>query len=179
MQYAEASLALKKDNLMSLLQAAYAIPTPQFIRMHPGEEQKQLSLAETYAQEAYKVLDDLKKEANEPDADFARRKAGYASNLHADMGMIHLDRAQLGLAGMDRGELALAEEEYRLSVASADPPDPATYFRLGDACRLQGKVDDAIAAYSKASELGGPVKPYADQQINLLKRARSGAPAKP
>jgi hypothetical protein len=34
---------------------------------------------------------------------FAKRKANYNSSIHADMGMIHLDRAQLGLMSLDQG----------------------------------------------------------------------------
>ena len=68
--------------------------------------------------------------------------------------MIHLDRAQLGLMGLDKGELAKAEQEYKLAVSTTDHPDPSDYYRMGEACRLQGKLDDAIAAFTKASELG-------------------------
>jgi len=182
-EYAEKSLALKQDNLMSLLIAAYAIPTPQYLNLHQADQEKQLTKAENYAQEALKAIDALKKQANESDADFARRKAGYISGIHADLGMIHLERAQEGLMGLDQGELAKAEKEYRLSVTGAEHPDPSAYYRMGEACRLQGKVEDAIAAFTKASELGQGtvVKQYADEQIDMLKKAKAqpGTPAKP
>jgi len=181
-EYGEKSLAVKKDNLMSLLLVAYAIPTPQYINAHQSDEEKQLSQAEGYIQEGYKAVDSLKKLPNESDADFARRKTSYTSNLHADMGMVHLDRAQLGLMGIDKEELAKAEQEYRQAISGTDKPDPSDYYRLGEACRLEGKIDDAIAAFTKASEVGqGPVKQFADQQIDTLKKAKaqSGTPAKP
>lgn len=179
-EFGEKSLAIKKDNLMSLLLVAYAIPTPQYENLHQSDEEKQLTSAEGYIQDAYKAIDALKKLPNESDADFAKRKASYSSNLHADMGMIHLDRAQLGLMGIDKEELAKGEKEYRLAVSTTDKPDPSDYYRLGEACRLQGKIDDALAAFTKASEVGqGAVKQFADQQIELLKKAQSAAPAKP
>ena len=62
-EYGEKSLDLKKDNLMSLLIVAYAIPTPQYINLHQADEEKQLTKAETYCQEAIKAIDDLKKPA--------------------------------------------------------------------------------------------------------------------
>ncbi len=154
-EYAEKSLDLKKDNLMSLLLAAYAMPQPQFMNLHHTDEEDQLAKAETYCQDALKAVNDLKKQPNETDEDFAKRKAIYISNVHADLGMIHLDRAQLGLMGMDKEELAKAEQEYKQAVTLTDNPDPSDYFRMGEACRLQGKIDDAIAAFTKASELGG------------------------
>ena len=182
-EYGEKSLALKKDNLMSLLIVAYAIPTPQYINLHQADEEKQLTQAESYCQQAIAAVNDLKKPANESDADFAHRKAIYISGVHADLGMIHLDRAQLGLMGLDKGELAKAEQEYKLAVSTTDHPDPSDYYRMGEACRLQGKLDDAIAAFTKASELGQGtvVKQYADQQLDMLKKAKaqSAAPAKP
>jgi tetratricopeptide (TPR) repeat protein len=180
-EYGEKSLALKKDNLMSLLIVAYAIPTPQYINLHQSDEEKQLSQAEGYCQQAMAAISDLKKPPNESDADFARRKGSYLSGVHADLGMIHLDRAQLGLMGLDKAELAKAEQEYKEAVAATDRPDPTDYYRMGEACRLEGKIDDAIAAFTKASQLGqGVLKQYAEQQIATLQKvkAQTAAPAK-
>jgi len=178
-EYAERSVDLKKDNVMSLGQLAFAIPTPQFIKMHGGDEDQQLNKAESYALAAIQAINDVKKPPNVPDADFAGRKAAFISEIHADLGMIHLDRAEEGLMGLDKQELAKAENEYRLAVTGTDHPDPSAYYRLGESCRLQNKVDDAIAAFTKASEIGqGPVKQYADDAIEKLKalKAQTGAP---
>ena len=170
-EYAEKSLGLKKDNLVSLLTMSYIIPTPQYLHLHPGDERNQLNTAEAYCRDAMRAIDALEKEANEQDLTFVRRKAGYTSNVHADLGMIHLQRAELGSGGLDKNELASAEMEFNLAVSGTDQPDPNAYYRLGEACRLQGKADEAIAAFTKASELGsGVVKQYAQQQVQALKR---------
>ncbi len=179
---AEKSLDLKKDNLMSLLLAAYAIPTPQYMKLHGMDEPEQLNKAEGYAQAALQAIDGIKKLPNESDDAFAKRKSTFISSIHADMGMIHLQRAQLGLMGMDKDELAKAEKEYQQAVSITDNPDPSDYYRLGEACRLEGKIDDAIAAFTKASDVGGgAIKQFADQQIAALKKAKAqpAAPAKP
>jgi tetratricopeptide (TPR) repeat protein len=179
---AEKSLDLKKDNLMSLLLAAYAIPTPQFMKLHPTDGPDQLTKAEGYAQAALQAIDGIKKQPNESDDAFAKRKSLFTSNIHADLGMIHLQRAQLGLMGMDKDELAKAENEYHQAVTLTDNPDPSDYYRLGEACRLEGKIDDAIAAFTKAGESGGgAIKQFADQQIAALKKAKAqpAAPAQP
>jgi tetratricopeptide (TPR) repeat protein len=172
-EIAEKSLALKNDNLMALLMAAYAIPQPQYTKAHQADEEKELGKAEGYCQQALKAVESLKKNETETDADFADRKAGYISSVHADRGMIHLDRAQLGLMSLDADELAKSIEEYKQAVAfpRAQPTD---YFRLGEANRLLGRTDDAIAAFTKASELGqGVLKQYADAQIANLKAAKA------
>lgn len=178
-EFAEKSVDLKKDNVMSLGQLAFAIPTPQFIKLHGADEDQQLNKAESYAQQAIQAINELKKPPNVSDADFASRKAAFIAEMHADLGMIHLDRAEEGLMGLDKQELAKAESEYRLAVSGTDRPDPSAYYRLGESCRLQNKVDDAIAAFTKASELGqGAVKQFADDAIEKLKavKAQPGAP---
>jgi tetratricopeptide (TPR) repeat protein len=180
-EFGEKSVDLKKDNLMSLLIVTSVMPTPQYIGQHQADEEKILTRAESYAHDALTAIDNLKKPANESDADFAKRKATYQADIHSDLGMIHLERAQEGLMGLDKEELAKSEKEYRLAVSNTDRPDPSAYYRLGEACRLLGKFDDAIAAFTKASETGqGAVKQFAEQQIELVKRmkAEAAAPAK-
>ena len=175
-EFGEKSLQLKKDNLMSLLIVAYMIPTPQYINLHKSDEDKQLDLADGYAQDAMKAVDALKKGPTEQDADFTKRKNNYLSNLHSDLGMIHLDRAQLGLMGIDQQELAKSQQEYNTAVSLADKPEANDYYRLGEVCRLQGKIDDAIAAFTKASQVGqGVVKEYAQRQVQRLQEAKAQA----
>jgi tetratricopeptide (TPR) repeat protein len=182
-EYGQKSLDLKKDNLMALLIVAYAMPSPQYFNQHQGDAEKILTKADGYCQDALKAIDELKKQPNESDADFAKRKASYASNIHADLGMIHLDRAQLGLMGLDQQELAKAEQEYRTAVTTTDKPEANDYYRLGETCKLENKVNDAIAAFSKAADLApaqSVVKQYAERQVDSLKKsAPGGAPAKP
>jgi len=181
-EYAEKSVALKQDNLMSLDMLAFIIPSTQFMALHQSDQGEQLDLAEKYAQAAFQSLGSLKKPSGVQDADFIKQKALAESDIHADMGMIHIDRAQMGLMGLDQQELAKAEKEYRLAISGTDQPDPTAYFRLGETCKLQGKIDDAITAFTKAGELNpAQLKPLADQQIEALKKvkAQPPAPAKP
>jgi tetratricopeptide (TPR) repeat protein len=180
-EYGEKSVDLKKDNLMGLLIVAYTIPTPQFVKLHDADEEKQLAKADGYCQDALKAIQALPKSPNESDADFAKRKATYTSNVHSDLGMIHLDRAQLGLMGLDKDELVKAQEEYKLAISLVDKPEANDYYRLGDSYRLEAKFDDAITAYTKASELSPTIKPYADKQVQMCKalKAQSTAAPKP
>lgn len=180
-EFARKSLAYKKDNVMSLMILSYGIPTPQYTQTHQSNEEQLLTEAENDDHAAGTAINDLKKQPTETDEQFASRKAGYLAELHADMGMIHLDRAQLGLTGLDQDELAKAEQEYKLAISGTEHPDATYYFRLGDACRLQHKWDDALAAYGKAADLGqGPLKQYAEKQVDAVKqmKAQSGAATK-
>ncbi len=176
-EYAQKSLDVKKDNLMGIGMLAYAIPTPQFLKLHQADEPAQLTIAENYAQSGFKVMETFKKPTTESDADFASRKANFIADLHADLGMIHLDRAQLGLLSLDNDELIKAVTEYKLATTLTEHPDPRAYFRLGDAYRLLGKVDEAIAAYTHASQLDtGVLKQYADAQIAALQKQKAAHP---
>jgi tetratricopeptide (TPR) repeat protein len=180
-EYGQKSLELKKDNIMGLGMLAYAIPTPQYIKNHQADEEQQLTMAENYAKEGLKAIETYKKPAEMSDADFAQRKANFIADLHGDLGMIHLDRAQLGLLSLDTDELAKAIDEYKLATTLTEHPDPRAYFRMGDAYRLLGKVDDAIAAYTKAGQMDpqGVLKQYADAQIASLQKQKAlhAAPA--
>jgi tetratricopeptide (TPR) repeat protein len=179
----EKSLELKKDNLMTLIMISTMIPQPQYLNLHEADKEKLLTESETDAQQALTLIDKLPKMPNESDADFAKRKAGYAAGVHAALGMVHLERAQLGLTGLDKDELAKAEQEFRTAVTTTDQPDARDYYRLGETSSMEGKLDDAIAAFTKASELGQGtmIKQYADQQIENLKKrkAQAAPPAKP
>jgi len=170
------SLELKKDNLMSLIMAVGVMPQPQYLNQHEADKEKQLSDVQDYAEEALKLIDQLPKQGTETDADFAKRKAEYASGVHAGLGMIDLDRSQLGLQGPDKDELAKAEKEYNTAVTTAEHPDPRDYYRLGEAYNLDGKTEEAIAAFTKAGDLaqGSAIKQYADKQIEALKAKKAG-----
>jgi tetratricopeptide (TPR) repeat protein len=180
--YAEKSIKIKDDNIATLLLLATRIPSPQFLRAHEEDKEKYLNEAETCAQRALKLLPDpavVPKQPNESDAQYAKRKDVAASEAHASLGMVHLQRSRLGLTGIDKGELATSEKEYQQAVTMTDQPAAEDYFRLGEAYAMDGKVDEAIEAFTKASDLG--LKTYADQRIEELKKKKVQAtpPAKP
>ena len=183
--YAEKSLKLKPDYFPSLLLVAEMLPLPQTLHAQ-ADASKALAEAEADANQALQILstapnDQIKKQPNETDEVFAKRKASYISDAHSALGMVHLQRALQGLQGADKDELAKAEQEYQTAVSNTDQPDPRAYYRLGDSFKLDGKIDEAIAAYSKCSELsqGTAMQPLADKQVQDLKaRKAAQAPAK-
>jgi tetratricopeptide (TPR) repeat protein len=79
------------------------------------------------------------------------------------------------LAGPDRAELAKAEEEFNTAVTTSSHPDPRDYYRMGEAYALDGKLDNALEAFTKASELGQGtlIKTYADQRIAEVKKKKA------
>src|SRR5579859_1074645 len=174
----EKSLKLNPDNLMSLIILAGMLPQPQLMQGSDLDKQKKLTDAEADASHALQLIDKIPKLANETDDQFKKRKDSIASEPHGALGMIHLQRATMTLTGgMDADELAKAEQEFKQSVALTDHPAPQYYYRLGEVYGHENKLDDAIAAFSKASEIGqgSGIQQIADQQIAELKKRQSQA----
>jgi len=173
----EKSLKLNADNLSSLLIVSSVLPQPQVTRGSDLEKQKKLDEAEADAKHALELIDQDKvpRQANEADDAYKKRKNSIASEPHAALGMVHLQRATMGLGGMDPEELTKAAQEFKQSVELTDRPQPEHYYRLGEVYKHQKKVDDAIAAFSKASELGQgtALQQYADKQIEELKKSQT------
>jgi tetratricopeptide (TPR) repeat protein len=183
-EYGEKSLKLNGDNTGALLLMAATLPEPQALQGQSAlNKEKKLSEAEDYANRAIKLIDQLPRQANETDEIYQKRKGMAASWAHSSLGMVHLERATMGLTGMDVDELAKAEKEYQAAVSSTDSPNPGDYFRLGEAFKGHGKTDEAVEAFSKASEFdqGGRIKALADKAIEELKKkkAEQKPPAKP
>ncbi|MGD0693527.1 MAG: hypothetical protein ABSB82_01600 [Terriglobia bacterium] len=175
------SLKLNGDNLNSLLILANMLPQPQLMQGSDIDKQKRLDEAETDAKHALDLINQGKipKQPNETDDAYTKRKNAISSEPHASLGMVHLQRATMGLQGMDQDELAKAAQEFKQSVEITDRPQPEHYYRLGEVYKHEKKIDDAIAAFSKASELsqGTGLQQYADKQVEELKKMQT--PAKP
>ncbi|MGD0128694.1 MAG: hypothetical protein ABSF46_25335 [Terriglobia bacterium] len=173
--YTDKSLKLNGDNLMSLVLNIGMSPQPQYLNNHKAEQEKILQDAETHAAHALELIAKLPKQPNEADADYQKRLAEIASQVHGPLGMVHLELANQGLSGPDKTELEKAEQEFNLAITNSGHPDPRDYYRLGETFRMDGKIDDAIQAFTKAGDLGQGtlIKTYADQQIAELKKAKA------
>ncbi len=171
----EKSLKLKGDNLLSLIIMASILPQPQLMTGGDLDKQKKLTEAEADANQALQLIDKIPKLANEADDAYKKRKDGVSSEPHGALGMIHLQRALMGLTGPDQDELAKSAQEFKQSVEMTDHPAPQNYYRLGEVYEHENKIDDAIAAFSKASELGqgSGLQVYADKQIEDLKKKQA------
>jgi hypothetical protein len=176
----EKGLKLKPDNIMCLILSLGMLPQPQYLNNHPADREKILQEATSEANRALEIIAQFPKQSNEADADYQKRLAQVASPVHASLGMVHLDLATGGLAGLDKDELAKSEQEFKTAVA-IDHPDPRDYYRMGEAYGLDGKLDDAIAAFTKASQFGQGtmIKAYADQRVEELKKRKAQGSAAP
>ena len=172
---ASKSLALKPDNLASLISRLGILPLPQYLRSHVADRGKILQEAESDASRALQLISQIPKQSNEGEAEYRKRLAGFASEVHGPLGMVHLELASGGLAGLDKAELVKAEQELKTAVTTSSHPDPRDYYRMGEAYVLDGKWDDAMQAFKKAGGLGQGtlIKTYADEEIAQVKKRKA------
>ena len=123
----------------------------------------------------------MPKPPNQTDDQFQQAKSAVTAEAHAALGMVHLQRATQALSGPDAEELSKAEKEYQAAVSGPNP-NPEDYFRLGEAYAMHNKTDEAINAFTKASQLsqGGPLQTYAEQRLRAMKekKAQAATPTK-
>ena len=103
-----------------------------------------------------------------------------ASGAYASLGMIHLGRSRIAAQAPDLAELVKAEQSYKTAIEKSMGSESAVdYFRLGEICSMEGKVDEAISAFSSAKRLapGTLIEQYADRDIKNLKERKSQAEA--
>ena len=182
-EYGTKSLQANPNNLRSLLTLATMLPQPQDLQGSDADKEKKLSDAEADANKALELIPTLKQPPNQTPDQFTQVKASLTCQVHASLGMVHLQRAMEGLAGADPAELGKAEQEYKAAVTGTTQPNPEDYFRLGEVYENEKKTDEAIDAFTQASKLGQgtPIQTYADQQVDRLKKAKAQVPppAKP
>jgi len=176
-EYGEKSLQANPDNFRSLLLMAEMLPQPQEMKGGDADKEKKLAEAETDANKALHAIGDLKP-PNMPPEQLTQLKANLTAQVHASLGMVHLQKATMGLTGTDPEELAKAEQEYKAAVTGVDKPNAEDYFRLGEVYRMEGKVDEAIDAFTQASKLsqGSPLQGMADQQVDALRKQKAQSP---
>ena len=171
------SLKANPDNLMALIISIGMMPQPQYLNSHSADRERILQEALNEANHALDLISKrITKKADESDADYQKRLAEIESQVHGPLGMIHLEMATGGLVGPDKAELEKAEHEFTTAVTTTSRPDPSDYYRLGEAYKMDGKLDDALQAFTKASELGQGtmIKTFADQQIGEIQKIKAG-----
>jgi tetratricopeptide (TPR) repeat protein len=175
----EKSLALKSDNLMTLLIITSNLPGPRSLKT--GDPEKKLAQTEKYATQALDLIANLTAQPNEQPEQFAVRKASYLRDMHSALGMTHLQRAMQSLGDPDREELAKGEAEYDTAVTISGDPKATDYYRLGEVRGHLKKTDAAIEALTRCIELdnGSGIKAYAEERIAELQKAKGQGPAKP
>jgi tetratricopeptide (TPR) repeat protein len=183
LNYGEESLKLQPGNLRSLIVVADLLPLPQALTGSSAQKQQQLSQSETDANRALQLLSNVQPPATVPQAQFDNTRKMIQAQLHASLGMAHLEKAVLTASpkGPDLSELSAAEQEFK-SAVSGPQPNPQDYYRLGEVYARENKLDDAISAFTQAAHLGqgSVLEKLANHMVAQLQaeKAKSQPPAK-
>ena len=161
-EYGEKSLELDPNNLFSLLMVAITLPQPRMLEKNQAQSTQMLTRAEDYATRALKIIDAEPAKPNESEEDLKKRKDAQAADAHT----------ALATVAMERDDTAKAIAEFKTAIALSQNPNAQLYFRLGEVYANSDKNAEALAAFSKASEVGrGTVmQQYADQRIAELRK---------
>jgi len=154
------ALKLEPNNVFSLVMMALVLPQPKMLQGSPADVDKKLATAETYANRALQLVDQIPAEFLEKDPQLQKLKPSVSSDAHAALGMVNLHR----------DNFAKAAEEFKAAIASSVNPNPVNYYRLGEAYENGGKIDLAIEAFKNASDLGEgtAIKDFADKKLAEL-----------
>ena len=162
---------------MALLLVSSVLPQPQILRAATDSEKaERLKTAENYATQALQEIDKIDKQPNETDAAFQARKNLMEGGVYSSLGMVHLERSRMAVQAPDQAELGKAEQSYKTAIEKSKGSESAIdYYRLGEVCSMEGKVDEAISAFSNAKRLapGTVIEQYADREIKNLKEKKS------
>ncbi len=136
--YAERTLEADPNHYQAMLMLAGAIA--QRTREFDLDREEKLKVAEGYANKALDIL----KTAPRPnpgitDDQWAAAKKDFEAQAHE----------AFALAALARNQPDKAVEEFKLTLATANEPDPSTMVRLAAAYTKGNKFDDAISTLDK------------------------------
>ncbi|MGH9405387.1 MAG: hypothetical protein ACRD3D_06065 [Terriglobia bacterium] len=177
--YCQESLQLQPNNLRSLILVSGILPLPQALQGTDDQKQQQLTAAENDGTHALQLLATLQAPPNVPPSQFDQAKKTFEAQVHAGLGMAHLQKSVLSPGGTNPAELSAAEQNYKAAVAIPQPA-PQDYFRLGEVYVRENKLDDALNAFTQAAQLGQQkMKELANQMIEKLKAQKAKAAENP
>lgn len=161
-EYGEKSLQLDAENLFSMILVAITLPQPRMLEGSGADKARNLLKAESLAKRALQLIEEVPRQELETDEQYQSRKGALASDAHAALGMV----------GIQRDEPDQAIEEFKMAISSTVSPNPQLYFRLGEVYANSGRREEAIEAFTKAAEMGrGTVlETYANNQLEELKK---------
>lgn len=174
LSFGEKSLQLQPTNLRSLIIVAGLLPLPQTLQGTTDQKEQQLTQSETDANSALQLLAKVPQPPTETPAQFANSKQLVAAQLHAALGMAHLQKALLAPKPPDQTELAAAEQEFKTAV-NVPQPNARDFYRLGEVYARENKLDDSLNAFTQCAKLsqGKLIATYANKMIDRIKAAQA------
>jgi tetratricopeptide (TPR) repeat protein len=160
----EKTLEMNPDNVDVL--ALLAMVIPRRTNTTALDADQRLTKAENYGKKAIVLIPALPKPSTVTEEDFTKAKNEKLSMCHSGLGFIYY------LRGKYLDSATELTESTKLTAA----PDPADFFVLGAAYEQAKKLDDAVAAYGKCSEIPGPIQARCKQSQDAAKKKAAAQP---
>ncbi|HTZ49191.1 MAG TPA: hypothetical protein VMH20_16485 [Verrucomicrobiae bacterium] len=155
---ADKELALFPNDAQTLAIVASALPRK--MNASTPDPEKRLAKAEQAGQKALDLLPTFPKPANMSDEMFAKAKDQTAAMAYSG----------LGLVAFRRGKFADAIAPLQKAVQIDPQPDPVNFYLLGICNEKASHFDDAVAAFTKCSELPGSLQATCKSKIDEAKK---------
>ncbi len=124
------------------------------------DAQGQLDRAEKYAKRTIELTPKLEKPPGTSEQDFASANNQRLSLAHSGLGVVNFQRHKYGESIQDLEE----------AVKIVSNPDPVNYYVLGLADLNTQHFNDAVTAFTKCSEIAGPVQATCKARIEEAKK---------
>jgi len=142
--YGERTLEQNPDNVGTLLQLAFAIPTRT--REFDLDKNEKLAKAEDFGKKALSLIPNMvKMDPNMTDEAWLMTKKDFMSQGNESLGMIALKRK----------DFPLAEEMLKKALTLAGEQSGPTFYYLAESLHGQGKKDEAMGVIEKSIAAGG------------------------
>lgn len=169
LSYGQKSLKLHADNLRTLILMASLLPIPQALQGPDSQKEQQLDQSEGDSQHALQLLGKLPTPAGTSEDQFKKSKSMIEAQLHAALGMAHLEKAILTVKDQSPPELA-AGKKSQPENSDAGPNQALQSYQQAQNYERQGRIDDAIGAYTQAAQegQGTDIAQYANNMVQQL-----------
>jgi tetratricopeptide (TPR) repeat protein len=134
---------------------------PRAMNANTPDPQKRLEKAEQYSQKALDLLPTLPKPDNMTEETFAKGKNMISALAYSGLGTV----------AFRRGKFADAIPNFEKSIQVDPQPDPVNYYLLGICNEKASHFDDAVAAFTKCSEIPSGLQAICKTGIDEAKKS--------
>ncbi|MGH9739663.1 MAG: hypothetical protein ACRD4X_13920 [Candidatus Acidiferrales bacterium] len=156
--FADKTLALDPDEVNVLTMVGWVIPH-QYDPSAPGAA-AQLATAESDEKHALDLLSRMPKPKDMPDAEFESAKTQMTRQAHSALGLIYFRS----------GNYASSVKELQLSTQGTTGTDDTDLFVLGVDLKNMNRQADATAAFTRCSQMPGPLQSRCQQEVGQPKK---------
>lgn len=159
--YSIADKAIEKDpdDVDALAVVGWVIP--HLYNPEDPSAQKKLSKAESYEKHAIELLASIPKPANLTDEQFAQAKAEKSTEAHSGLGLVYFRQQDFDNAVKE------------LQLATSNPsPDETDLYVLGVSLQQLKRNSEAAEAFTKCTQVPGPLQDRCKQSASEAKNAK-------